>query len=88
MKRGSHLMIPSCNRLNWMAHIGNKFSGANNFALSSTGTCTPLLSNGASIPNEPGHTPNLNGICNPAAAALVCQLGVCDVKDNKCGFGE
>jgi hypothetical protein len=34
MKRGSHLMIPSCNRLNWMAHIGNKFSGANNFALS------------------------------------------------------
>ena len=27
-------MIPLCNRLNWMAHIGNKFSGANNFALS------------------------------------------------------
>jgi len=51
--------------------------------------CSPKLDNGSSIPNDPSHTnPTLDGICTTEAAALVCQSGVCDTADNKCGFAS
>ena len=46
-------MIPLCNRPNWMAHIGSKFSGANNFALSRS-----RFSEGKGI-----HRVALSGVC-------------------------
>ncbi len=58
-----------------------------NWCLETTHVCTPKLPNGSGIPTDGPHTsPTLNGTCTAAAAALVCVSGVCDVKDNKCGF--
>jgi len=55
----------------------------------STATCMPKLPNGSAIPVDAPHTnPSLNGECVPAAAALVCASGVCDTKDNKCGYAN
>jgi hypothetical protein len=59
-----------------------------NWCNETTHTCTAKLANGVTLPNDPAHMapePTLNATCNPAAAALVCQSGVCDT-DNKCGF--
>ncbi|HEY1691076.1 MAG TPA: hypothetical protein VGG39_02885 [Polyangiaceae bacterium] len=54
-----------------------------------TATCTAKLANGTSVPNDPKHTgPTLDGECTPQAAALVCASGVCDIKDNKCGYAN
>jgi len=48
--------------------------------------CSAKLSNGTSMPSDPPHTnPVLNGSCTTAAASLVCQAGVCEVSDSKCG---
>jgi hypothetical protein len=53
----------------------------------STHTCTPTLANGTAVPNDPPHmSPTLNGMCTAAAGMLVCTSGVCDTKDNECGF--
>ena len=30
----------------------------------------------------------LNGICTASAGTLVCQSGVCDTKDNDCGYAN
>lgn len=50
--------------------------------------CTADLENGAAMPNVGGHTaPDLNGTCTAAAAAVVCASGVCDARDNACGYG-
>jgi uncharacterized repeat protein (TIGR01451 family)/MYXO-CTERM domain-containing protein len=50
-------------------------------------TCTPKLPNGSATPVDPPHTiPTLNGMCDPAVGALVCQSGVCDAGDDKCGY--
>jgi hypothetical protein len=55
----------------------------------STATCTAKLANGINLPIDPPHTsPVLDGECIPAAAALVCASGVCDIKDNKCGYAN
>jgi MYXO-CTERM domain-containing protein len=52
-------------------------------------TCTPTLANGVAVPSDPTHTnPTLNGTCTAAAGALVCQSGVCDTKDNECGYAN
>ena len=49
--------------------------------------CTAKLTNGAAVPTDTPHTnPTLNGTCTTAAGTLVCQAGVCDVADNKCGY--
>lgn len=53
----------------------------------STNTCTAPVSNGGSVPTDAAHTtPVLNGVCSTAAGALTCASGVCDTRDNKCGF--
>jgi hypothetical protein len=55
---------------------------------SAPSACTPTLSNGTSIPTDPGHNPILNGACTGAAAALVCTSGVCDINNNECGYAN
>jgi hypothetical protein len=55
----------------------------------SQNTCEPKLANGAAIPTDSSHTsPTLNGTCTSAAGALVCQSGVCDPKNNECGYAN
>ena len=40
-------------------------------------------------PTDPPHTnPTLNGTCTAAAGTLVCTSGVCDTKDNECGYAN
>ena len=52
-------------------------------------TCEAKLANGAPVPTDSAHTnPTLDGMCTPAAGALVCQSGVCDTKDNECGYAN
>jgi MYXO-CTERM domain-containing protein len=54
-----------------------------------TATCTAKLANGTTLPIDVPHTnPTLDGECIPAAAALVCVSGVCDIKDNRCGLAN
>jgi uncharacterized repeat protein (TIGR01451 family)/MYXO-CTERM domain-containing protein len=49
--------------------------------------CADRLGNSAALPTDPPHTnPTLDGVCTAAAAALVCQSGACDTKDNLCGL--
>jgi hypothetical protein len=51
--------------------------------------CTPKLPNGSKVPVDAPHmNPTLDGNCTPAAGALVCQAGVCDVTDNGCGYAN
>jgi len=52
-------------------------------------TCTAKLANGTTLPIDAPHaSPTLDGECIPGAAALVCVSGVCDIKDNKCGYAN
>lgn len=48
--------------------------------------CVAKLPNGGAMPVVSGHTPALDGVCSPAEATVVCQSGVCDVDDDKCGY--
>ena len=50
------------------------------------GACVAKLPNGTPIPTVTGHTPPLTGTCTTGAGAAVCLTGVCDTKDNKCGY--
>jgi MYXO-CTERM domain-containing protein len=60
-----------------------------NWCLESTHTCTPKLANGSPVPNDPPHSnPTLNAKCTAAAGTLVCVSGVCDTKDNLCGYAD
>ncbi len=60
-----------------------------NWCDETTGACTPKLANGTSIPVDMPHmNPTLDGECVPDAAMLVCVSGVCDIKDNKCGYAN
>ena len=55
----------------------------------STSTCMPKLSNGTIVPTDPPHmNPTLDGMCTVAAGTLVCTSGVCDPKDNECGYAN
>ncbi len=47
-------------------------------------TCAPKIANGVIVPNDPVlHTA---GICTPVVGAAVCTSGVCDTRDNLCGY--
>jgi hypothetical protein len=62
---------------------------AGNWCQEATPACVPKLPNGTAIPSDPPHmNPSLNGTCTAAAGALVCQSGVCDAADNKCGYAN
>ena len=62
---------------------------AGNWCNESVGMCTAQLADGSPMPTDPPHTnPVLNGMCTPAAGVLVCQSGVCDPADNKCGVAN
>ena len=50
--------------------------------------CTLKLANGTQIPTVAGHTPALNGTCNPTVGAAVCASAVCDPTDNRCGYAD
>ncbi|MEI9937923.1 MAG: hypothetical protein WDO69_11960 [Pseudomonadota bacterium] len=55
----------------------------------SRGACLPLLGNGTAIPSDSPHAnPTLDGICTEPAATLVCVSGVCDTRDEACGFAS
>jgi len=55
----------------------------------SLGACLPLLGNGNALPSDAPHTsPTLDGTCTDAAATLVCVSGVCDTRDDECGFAS
>ncbi len=57
------------------------------WCMESTHTCTPKLANGVPVPTDKPHVnPTLDGVCSAAAGALVCASGVCDPKDNECGY--
>ena len=51
-------------------------------------TCVPKLANGTPVPVLAGHTPPLAGVCTPADGLAVCVSGVCDTKDNDCGYAD
>jgi hypothetical protein len=51
--------------------------------------CLAQLANGTPLPTDAPHmNPTLDGTCTPAAATLVCQSGVCDTSDNRCGYAN
>jgi hypothetical protein len=51
--------------------------------------CTPKLPNGVAVPTDTAHmNPTLDGVCTAAAGTVVCKSGVCDTKDNKCGYAN
>jgi hypothetical protein len=61
---------------------------AGNWCNTQTFACTPKLANGTVIPTVTGHTPPLAGACTAGAGAAVCIAGVCDTKDNDCGYAN
>ncbi|MFO0589685.1 MAG: hypothetical protein U0441_19255 [Polyangiaceae bacterium] len=50
--------------------------------------CAAKLANGAAMPSVTGHSPVLDGSCNKYSAPIVCQSGVCDPADDKCGHAN
>ncbi len=50
--------------------------------------CTAKVPNGSPMPAVKDHKPALDGTCSPEAAAVVCQSGVCDPSDDKCGYSN
>jgi hypothetical protein len=52
----------------------------------SKSACVAKLSNGTAVPNVTGHSPTLNGACLDGVGSAVCSTGVCDTKDNLCGY--
>jgi len=50
-------------------------------------TCAPKVTNGNPVPTDGKHTsPTLDGKCSGPAATLTCVSGVCDTRDDKCGY--
>jgi MYXO-CTERM domain-containing protein len=49
-----------------------------------TGTCTPKLPNGTMLPSMPTSV----ATCNAMVGTRVCLSGVCDTKDNTCGYAN
>jgi hypothetical protein len=50
--------------------------------------CVNKLPNGDGMPTVSGHAPPLTGTCTAGAGSAVCQSGVCDTNDNKCGYAN
>ena len=48
--------------------------------------CTPKLPNSTAIPTVTGHTPVLDAMCSMTVATIVCQSGVCEESDDRCGL--
>ena len=49
--------------------------------------CTAKIANGGSVPTDSAHTdPTIDGTCTKEAAAVVCQSGLCETSDDKCGL--
>jgi MYXO-CTERM domain-containing protein len=46
------------------------------------GMCVPKLDNGKPLPSMPASV----STCSPAVGMRVCKSGVCDTKDNACGY--
>jgi hypothetical protein len=61
---------------------------ASEFCDTQQSLCTAKLANGSPVPTITGHTPDLTGTCTDAVGPVVCASGVCDTKDNQCGFGD
>jgi hypothetical protein len=62
---------------------------AGNWCDETTHICTGQLANGTAVPVDGAHTsPTLDGTCTAAAGTLVCTSGVCDTKDNECGYAN
>ena len=59
----------------------------NHWCSADVNKCAAKLVNGAAIPTQPTHMPALNGTCN-AAASAICASGVCDARDDACGFAN
>ncbi len=51
-----------------------------------TFSCVDKLPNGELIPTIPGHVPTLVGLCVLGLGDAICQSGVCDDDDNRCGY--
>jgi hypothetical protein len=63
--------------------------GGGNWCNVSMHACTAQLGNGSPLPSDPSHMgPTLDGTCSAAAGMLVCASGVCDSKDNRCGYAN
>jgi uncharacterized repeat protein (TIGR01451 family) len=58
---------------------------ASQYCDTASGTCAAKLANGTMLPGVSGHNPPLDGTCSKTAAEVVCQSGVCDPADDKCG---
>ena len=50
-------------------------------------SCHAKVANGDPIPTAAGHAPPLDGSCTVASAS-VCESGVCDSDDDKCGYAD
>jgi hypothetical protein len=48
----------------------------------SVGACVPKLANGTPLPSVPAEV----STCTAPVGTRVCQSGVCDTKDNECGY--
>jgi hypothetical protein len=60
-----------------------------NWCTESSHACTPKIGNGGALPTDGAHAnPTLDGTCTAAAGALVCTSGVCDTRDNECGYAN
>ncbi len=62
--------------------------GAAQFCNTQTHACTAKIANDNAVPSITGHNPSLTGTCTVVVGAVVCQSGVCDTADNKCGFAN
>jgi hypothetical protein len=50
-------------------------------------TCTAKLTNPQPMPTDGKHSEaTVDGKCNAAAAKIVCASGVCDARDDRCGY--
>jgi MYXO-CTERM domain-containing protein len=58
------------------------------FCNTETAACVNKLDNGQPIPEITGHTPALNGACSAAVGTAVCKSGVCDERDDRCGYAN
>jgi MYXO-CTERM domain-containing protein len=50
--------------------------------------CVPKLDDGVSVPEVEGQEPGSTGSCTAESGKSVCKSGVCDERDNRCGFGN